>query len=248
MLNLSPLDKPTPLLLKILAVITALYALLPSLGVAPVATEGFEAAVTHLINQIHFAPSAVPVFEYLYSTRPGEFLLYKFSAALIPADALAIGQVWSLVGNLAALIGVIVIARRALLARPFVAAIAYFSMFDLASSMAQVSASNLATAALFTLGGVAGAVSAAIVLTLAVFFRLDVLILIPFAPPSWRARSAPSSCDRWSLALRSVSSFLSATLSRACQFSIPCMKTRAWHWAAASWGSGWLPPSSCLGL
>lgn len=187
MLNSSQLDKPTPLLLKILGVIIGLYALLPSLGVAPVATEGFEAAVTNLINQLHFAPSAVPVFEYFYSTRPGEFLLYKFSAALIPVDALAIGQAWSLASNLAALIGVIVIARRALLARPFVAAMAYFSMFDLVSSMAQVSASNLATgfftlgAALFTLGGMAGAVSATIILALAVFFRLDVLILIPFA-------------------------------------------------------------------
>ena len=189
----------TPLPVKIVAIVLGLYALLPIVGVAPVATEGFEAAVTAGVNQPFFAPSPVPFPLYSYASRPGEFLLYRLSDAIAPVDALLTGQFWSLVAWCCGLAGVVLLATRAGLSRPWTAALAYFTLFDLASSMGQVSSSNLATglvalgAGLFIVGGVASVVAVP-VLAAGAFCRLDMLALVPFAllfsalaqPSFWR--------------------------------------------------------------
>ena len=176
----------TPWLLRLVAIAMGLYALLPSLAVPPVATEGFEAAVSSGVNQPLFAPSPVPFPEFSYDSRPGEFFLYHWTNTVAHADALLVGQMWSLIAYACGLAGVVLLAGRTGLARAWVAALSYFTLFDLASNMAQVSSSNTGTgflalgAGLFTLGGV-GSVVAVLVLALAVFCRLDMLILVPFA-------------------------------------------------------------------
>ena len=176
----------TPLLLKLVAIALGFYALLPSLMVPPVATEGFEAAVSSGVNQPLFAPSPVPFPDYNYDSRPGEFFFYRVTDSLVHVDALLVGQVWSLVAYASAIAGIMLLATRSGLARPWIATLGGFTLFDLASNMAQVSSSNPATgflalgAGLFMLGGT-GSVIAVPVLAVAAFCRLDVLMLVPFA-------------------------------------------------------------------
>lgn len=177
----------TPLFLKLVTLMAAAYALLPSVGVTPVAVEGFEAAVTTAVNQPFWAPSEVQVPPYLYATRPGEFFLYELSMSLLPGDALLHGQVWSLVAYAAGLLGVVLMATRAGFGRVWVAALAYFLLFDVASNVAQASSSNLAMGfvalggGLFTLRHLAAKVSAVLALAFAIFCRLDSVALVPAA-------------------------------------------------------------------
>ncbi len=99
--------------------------------------------------------------------------------------------------------------------------------------------------------GLAGAVSAAIVLTLAVFFRLDVLILIPFA----LLCAALVESSLRAFLVRSVATGLAiGVLVFVCYALAGVSILHTLHenkgvaLGGGSWGSGWLPPSSCLGL
>lgn len=178
-----------PVALTLLAILAGLYALLPSVFAPPVSVEGFEAAVTNALNLATFGPpAAVPApHPYLFETRPGEYALYGASTALFGGDALLHGQVWSIVAYLAGLIGTILMARSAGFARPVVAALAYFCLFDVAANVAQASSSNLAMGflalggGLFSLRSVTAKAAAVLVLAFAVYCRLDAAVLVPFA-------------------------------------------------------------------
>ncbi len=176
-----------PVWLKLLTLGLAAYALLPSVAAPPVAIEGFEAAVTSAVNQPIFAASGSPFPPFLYATRPGEYFLYRLSTSIFGGDALLHGQLWSLVAYFAGLIGVMLMAHRGGFARPWAAALAYFSLFDVAANVAQASSSNLAMGflalggGLFCLRGSAGKIAGLVVVSFATFCRLDALALAPIA-------------------------------------------------------------------
>jgi hypothetical protein len=184
--QLSKQGNPIPTRLRS-AILTALlcYAYFPQIFSKPVGLEGFEIAVTNVVNYLNFQDFSTSTLKYNFENRPGEYLTYDFFSSLFSLDSLLIGQLIGTLCYTGSLVLTILISRKLKIADTFSVAAMFLLQFDLIATASIVSSVNLVlflfllTVFLYLKSRWIYLISACFSFSFAIFCRSDVIFLFP---------------------------------------------------------------------